>query len=408
MRSAQRGRGQATGDAGATTEHGLARRTAAVRRATAGIMLAMASTPPPNPMSAAPVARGFARAWGWRRLRVLLISALALSLPLALGWSGTYRVLLARLLLSGLVLLLVFAAFERRPERLPPWLDRWMLQVVGVAGAVPFAVVVAYLFTSFGYETSFAHDTSRQQGLGMILAAELFAAPWVAFAALLRQVTGEARHRELNFALERSQLERQALNARLRLLQGQVEPHFLFNTLANVRELVDSGSPQASTVLASLIAYLRAAVPRLGVAEQASLGDELQLVRAYLDVMRMRIPDRLTYLVHVEDGLDTMPFPAMALLTLVENAVRHGIDPGEEGGRIEVRAKRDEGRLSVQVIDTGVGLAPEFAAGSGTGLANLRERLRLLHGEAASLRLSPWAPQGTLAELRLPLAEAKL
>ena len=358
-------------------------------------------SPPPLPPDSAPPLRGFARAWGWRRLRTLVLLALFASLPMSAGWSGSYRVLLARLLIAGLLLLLVFALFERHPARLPAWLERWVLQVAGVALAVPFAVGVAYMFTSFGYTTSFVHDSKRMGGFAMVTAACLLLAPWAALAALFRQVTGQARNRELAFALERSQLERQALDARVRVLQGQVEPHFLFNTLANVRELVESGSPQASTVLASLIAYLRAAVPRLD-APAATLGQELELVRAYLEVMQMRIPDRLQYLVQADEALHELRFPAMALLTLVENAVRHGIDPGEEGGRIEVRVYRDGGILRAQVLDTGVGLRAGHETGSGTGLANLRERLRLLYGERAQLRLAAFSPRGTSAEIDVP------
>ena len=355
------------------------------------------ASPPPLP------ARGFARAWGWRRLRTLVIGALLLSLPMLGAWTGSYLLLLARLLIAGLVLLIVFAVLERHPARLPPWLERWLLQVVGVALAVPFAVILAYLLTSFGYSTSFWHDSGRQAGFAMVFFAVLLAAPWIALASLFRQVSGEARNRELAFALERSQLEGQALDARLRVLQGQVEPHFLFNTLANVRELVESGSPQASAVLASLIAYLRAAVPRLGAGGESTLGQELQLVRAYLDVMQMRIPDRLSFLVYADPELEALPFPTMALLTLVENAVRHGIDPGEEGGRIEVRATRAGGELRLQVLDTGVGLRPSHEAGTGTGLANLRERLRLLYAGNARLGLAPVSPHGTSAELAIPL-----
>ena len=172
------------------------------------------------------------------------------------------------------------------------------------------------MLTSFGYASSFAHDTSRQMGFAMIVAASLIVAPWAALAALFRQVTGEVKNRELAFALERSQLEGQALDARLRVLQGQVEPHFLFNTLANVRELVDSGSPQASAVLESLIAYLRAAVPRLGATNEATLAQELELVRAYLAVMQMRIPDRLSFLVNADPSLEPLPFPAMSTAVL--------------------------------------------------------------------------------------------
>jgi len=397
------------GDAATWTSDELTRRTASGRSARVGIILAMSSTPPPLPPApAAAPARGFARAWSWRRLRTLLLIVFFTSLPLSVPWTGSYGLLLSRLLIIGLLLLLVFALFERHPARLPGWLERWVLQVAGVAIAVPFAVAIAYMFTSFGYTTSFAHDRERQSGFAMFLAVSLLVAPWSALAALFRQVTGEARHRELAFALERSQLERQALDARLRVLQGQVEPHFLFNTLANVRELVESGSPQAGVVLESLIAYLRAAVPRLGAAEDATLARELELVRAYLEVMQMRIPDRLSFLVAADPALESLPFPAMALLTLVENAVRHGIAPAEAGGRIEVRVTREGERLRAQVLDTGAGLrAGQGDAGGGTGLANLRERLRLLHGDAAAVTLSPVSPRGVSAELVLPLPQGR-
>ena len=120
-------------------------------------------------------------------------------------------------------------------------------------------------------------------------------------SALYRHISGEVQRQALAFDLQRSEYERNALDARLRLLQAQVEPHFLFNTLANVRELVDAGSPQASAVLGSLIAYLRAAVPRLhGIGDHA--GQEIELVRAYLEVMHMRMPDRLQFSLHADEA----------------------------------------------------------------------------------------------------------
>jgi len=184
---------------------------------------------------------------------------------------------------------------------------------------------------------------------------------------------------------------------RLRLLQAQVAPHFLFNTLANVRELVDSGSPQASTVLGSLIAYLRAAVPRLHE-PVSTLGQELELVRAYLELMRMRLPDRLQFALHVDETALALRCPPMTLMTLVENAVRHGIDPSEDGGRIEVRVTEAGNRCRVQVIDTGVGLQ-RAGDGLGTGLSALRERLQLVFGQDARLHVTSLAPRGVRAEL---------
>jgi LytS/YehU family sensor histidine kinase len=123
--------------------------------------------------------------------------------------------------------------------------------------------------------------------------------------------------------------------------------------------------------------------------------------------MQMRIPDRLSFLVNADPSLEPLPFPAMALLTLVENAVRHGIDPAEEGGRIEVRVSREGERLRAQVLDTGVGLGRGQNPGGGTGLANLRERLALLYGDAATVVLSPVSPRGASAELVVPVATAK-
>jgi LytS/YehU family sensor histidine kinase len=153
-------------------------------------------------------------------------------------------------------------------------------------------------------------------------------------------------------------------------------------------------------VLGSLIAYLRAAVPRLH--EPAStMGQELELVRAYLEVMHMRMPDRLQFTLHVDDQALALSCPSMTLLTLVENAVRHGIDPSEQGGRIEVNVRVRDGRCRAQVIDTGVGMR-QADAGQGTGLSNLRERLQLAFGGDAQLRLSALQPRGVCAEIEVP------
>ena len=209
------------------------------------------------------------------------------------------------------------------------------------------------------------------------------------------------RSRSSSSAVE---LERKALDARLRLLQAQVEPHFLFNTLANVQALVDAGSPQASSVLKSLIAYLRAAVPRMHE-PATTLGQELELVRAYLELMQMRMPDRLQFALHIEPAATQLQCPPMTLLTLVENAVRHGIDPSEEGGRIEVDVWLRDDRCLVRVTDTGVGLKAT-GSGLGTGLSTLRERLQLAFGGDAQLRLTEVEPHGVCAELEFPAREA--
>jgi len=344
--------------------------------------------------------RGLARLLAWPRLKPVLVTAFVLSLLMLPGWKVSYGVLIARWVLIGMLLLCVFGILESRPARLPRWIARWALQVAGVAIAVPFAAAFVYGLTTLGDPQHWWQDKDRMIGYSTMCVLGLLIAPWMAIAALLRQIKGEAQRQALAFDLERSEFERQALDARLRLLQAQVEPHFLFNTLANVRELVDSGSPQASTVLGNLIAYLRAAVPRLHEAG-STLAQEVDLVRAYLDVMHMRMPDRLTYTLQADEAAAEVYCPPMTLLTLVENAVRHGIDPSEEGGRIEIRVRVREGRCRAEVIDTGVGLSGE-SSGLGTGLSNLRERLKLAFGGDARLDLAPLQPHGVCAELEFP------
>ena len=203
---------------------------------------------------------------------------------------------------------------------------------------------------------------------------------------------------------EKDALERSLLDARLRLLQAQIEPHFLFNTLANVQALVEAGSPNAAPVLRHLINYLKAAMPHL-VDADATLGKELQLVEAYLALMRMRMPDRLAYTISVAPELGRLRFPAMALLTLVENAVRHGIDPATHGGQIEVGAERapGSGKVCVWVADTGVGMSESAAPGA--GLDNVRIRLRASFGDDARLELHEAAPHGLRVECHFTARE---
>lgn len=353
------------------------------------------------PAASSPRPRGLALILGWRR--VLL--ALGVSAFMGLLMSPAFTTLpatrvMAREMLVGLVALLAFGLFEQWPARLPSWVARWALQVCGVAFAVPLTVLTLYLVITQGDPQPFWHNERRLNGFMLMTMTGVLLAPWIAMVALFRRSEYAARSQAMAFALERSELERKALDSRLRLLQAQVEPHFLFNTLANVRELVSAGSPQAATVLDNLIAYLRAAVPRLHE-PATTLAQELELVRAYLELMHMRMPDRLQFALQADEAALRLRCPPTTLLTLVENAVRHGIDPSEEGGRIDVRVQVRDGRCLAQVRDTGVGLKVS-GNGLGTGLATLRERLQLVFGGDAQLRISSQVPNGVCAELDFP------
>jgi LytS/YehU family sensor histidine kinase len=264
---------------------------------------------------------------------------------------------------------------------------------------IPFAALFAYWLTTGG-DPQFSQDEKRVMGYWMLTVTGLLFAPWIAVGAMLKQRDAFARDQALAFELERSQLERNALDARLRLLQAQVAPHFLFNTLANVQALVNSGSPQASQVLSNLIAYLRAAVPRIDD-RVTTLGQEIQLARAYLELMQMRMPDRLQFALRIEPAATNLMCPPMTLLTLVENAVRHGIDPSEQGGRIDVDAWLRDGRCHVRVTDTGIGLR-QTSDGLGTGLSTLRERLQLTFGGETRLHIAEVRPHGVCVDLEFP------
>ncbi|HEY0799841.1 MAG TPA: histidine kinase [Steroidobacteraceae bacterium] len=337
--------------------------------------------------------------FGWRRVRVALIASTLIGLLLRLGSVMPTYIVVGRTMTVGICAMLAFGLFERWPTRLPRWPARWALQVLAIVVVVPFAAYFAYWLTTGG-DPQLATNGDRREGYAALTFAGILFGPWIAVGALVRQRDDFARDQATAFALERSELERKALDARFRLLQAQVEPHFLFNTLANVQALVDAGAPQASKVLKSLIAYLRAAVPRLHETA-TTLGQELELVRAYLEVMHMRMPDRLKFEMHFDQTVISLQCPPMTLLTLVENAVRHGIDPSELGGSIDIELRLESGRCFASVRDTGIGLQAT-GRGLGTGLASLRERLALAFGGEAQLRLSEVVPHGVRAEVSFP------
>ena len=316
---------------------------------------------------------------------------------LALTWHSSMASLVPRVYVPAGVALLMFSLFERWPRRVPRVASRWALQVVGATAAVPATVLIFYLLTITPDSAPFWDVPERMNGFLLLCAFGTLLSSWVAMASIVRE-----RDALITLAeRRRGELERQALDGKLRLLQAQVEPHFLFNTLANVQALVDAKSDQASPVLASLVAYLRAAVPRL--AEPVSrLGQELEMAGAYLALMQLRMPDRLQFRVDCDPVLHVLQCPPMTLLTLVENAVCHGIDPSLDGGRIDVRvARMPGGRCVASVRDTGVGLQPS-SRGLGTGLSSLRERLRVAFDDRAELRLSEVLPHGVLAEVEFP------
>jgi hypothetical protein len=350
-------------------------------------------------------AQGWLPRWFGPRLWVVLALAVMVGYPLDILVNSALPGVTYRTVGLSLAGLSAFNLFEHWPRRLPKSLARWVLQVVAVGLAMPITNFLFWTLDNPAGAPPFWHDNDRLGSFGVLTALALLFAPWMALAVQVRQKDALARHQALSFDLERSELERQALDARLHLLHAQVAPHFLFNTLANVKALVTIGSPRAPIVLDSLISYLRATVPTLNESE-STLGQEIHLVQAYLELMHMRMPDRLDFALTIDETARELRCPPLTLLTLVENAVKHGIDPSEEGGRIDIQVRRQAGRCLIRVADTGVGLR-QTTGGLGTGLSTLRQRLLLAFNGDAHLRLTEPESHGLWAEIDFP-AEAGL
>ena len=198
-------------------------------------------------------------------------------------------------------------------------------------------------------------------------------------------------------------LERRLLEAQMAALQAQIEPHFLFNTLALIGQLIETNPPQAANIHAALIQYLRAAMPQMREKGGGKLGQQVTLSLAYLKIMQARMGDRLTISVDLREQLSFVAFPSMMLQTLVENAIKHGLEPKLTGGHIAIKAYKIENDLQVDVSDNGIGF--DLHADDGIGLSNIRERLKMLYGSKAQLIIEAPADGGTRVSIRLPYSD---
>jgi LytS/YehU family sensor histidine kinase len=222
---------------------------------------------------------------------------------------------------------------------------------------------------------------------------------------IIKAVAGGKRKAELTASeatkrAETEQLERTVLEARMEALQAQIEPHFLFNTLASIDQLILTDPPRASRMQQSLIRYLRSAMPQMRDGKRPTLGQQVNLCSAFLEIMAVRMEGRLQSVINVPEGLKSAVFPSMMLQTLVENAIKHGLEPKAEGGRLEIGAEIADGHLAVHVLDTGIGFVPKSEVG--VGLANIRERLKVLYNGRAELIISVPPEGGTCATIKVP------
>ena len=231
---------------------------------------------------------------------------------------------------------------------------------------------------------------------------------WIVASIMIKitykgRIQAEVKAAQATETAESESLKRQVAEARMAALQAQVEPHFLFNTLASIDHLIETDPPRASTMQKNLITYLRATLHKMREST-TTLGREADLITAYLEILKVRMEERLSVKIDVPAGLRSAAFPPMMLQSLVENAIKHGLEPSSEPATLSVGAEIHDGTLRLMVADTGVGYDPDnrTTGGTGLGLANIRERLELLYGSAGRLEIAANRPRGTLATLTIP------
>jgi hypothetical protein len=220
------------------------------------------------------------------------------------------------------------------------------------------------------------------------------------------RLQAEVRAAQATETAEAESLKRQVVEARMAAMQAQVEPHFLFNTLASIDHLIQVDPQRASQMQRNLIALLRASMPTMREAQDSAaprdLRRELAVIRPYLEILKVRMEERLQTVLDVPEGLQSAEFPPMMIQTLVENAIKHGLEPKPEGGALTVKAEIVHGKLAVSVADTGLGFGKAATAGTGVGLANIRERLQLIYGTRASLAVTENPAGGTIVTITVP------
>ncbi|UXY16612.1 histidine kinase [Chitiniphilus purpureus] len=345
----------------------------------------------------------------WRALAILV--GVNQAVALLLTSMGGHATLLDNALIANAIGISIWTLHSLSARWLPPgqtqpWRFVWLRALI----AVPLGVWFGFKVSAWlGAYDLFARPDSVF-GAWRVIASSLLLAGGATMVVVLYI-------RNLQYQTDLAAEQRRVAEARqtetaaqLALLQAQIEPHFLFNTLANVHSLIVQDPPLAQTMLDHLNSYLRVSLGRTRRL-RATLGDELQLVGALLAIAQIRLPARLGYRIEVPAVLQGAVLPPLLLQPLVENALRHGIEAAVAGGEVTVRGERvGDGRLRLTVSDTGPGLAATPATGlpttSGIGLANVRQRLASLYGEHARLALYPNVPHGVVAELLLPYEES--
>lgn len=282
------------------------------------------------------------------------------------------------------------------------WIHRrgGILVVAYYTGVACAGVLVGFLFAGLLLDMDVQRFYASPRMVGGVLLNSIVISGIISAIFFAREREAKAKAALVAERLRLEQVERQATLANLRALQAQIEPHFLFNTLANATSLVDSDPGRAKHMLEAFIRFLRASLAATR-RSTTTLADEFALLGDFLEVLQVRMRERLAVRVDLPADLAPIEIPPMLMQPLVENAIRHGLEPKIEGGTVSISARREGDRLVLEVADTGVGFRD--TGSSGVGLANIRERLALAHGDAARLAIREGPTGGTVATISLPV-----
>jgi sensor histidine kinase YesM len=283
--------------------------------------------------------------------------------------------------------------------RLLPQLPLWVCFAIATPVGVAIGTSFSYFVTgSTRFGAGHAIPIWQYAVIGLIFSGA------AAYLAYVRSKMLRAESALQQEQLQRVNQEKLLAETRLHALQAQIEPHFIFNTLANVQSLIETDPAAAQRMLESFTRLLRVTLQRSRNGD-ATFGQEIEVVRAYLSIQQQRLGQRLRFTIEAPGALEALPFPALLLQPLVENAVKHGIEPAIEGGEVALSAESRGDRLVIRVQDTGRGFAEQ--AGNGIGLANVRERLASLYGDSAQLTLTENSTRGVCATMEVPLASVE-
>lgn len=283
-------------------------------------------------------------------------------------------------------------------------------KLIHIAVSAPIAAVFVAILIGAALDRYYGNDLRQtfylrfQATLVAGVSAGLLYAAIAAAIVYLRAQRLAIANRRLSVEINESDVQRQLTETRLRLLQAQIEPHFLFNTLASAQQLSQKGAPDAAKLIGHLVRFLRMSIPSMRE-DRGALKRELEQVAAYLSIMQTRMGDRLAFAIHVDVDVEDFALPPALVMTLVENAIKHGIEPAAAGGRVDVSAARLGESVVISVGDTGVGLVSTVTTeiGGGLGLSNIAQRLQAIYGDAAHVKLLQNSPSGCIALLTLPL-----